>query len=139
MSNSGKWKSPYFLFMRCNACKHISFMIQEKSIFSGRIEFFQVKTQLQDFSHFLSIFMVPILTPFKEKEKVNVNNHLILPVANRDVCKLITTSNLIECGFLKERVRSTHPKKVKRKVKKCIEQPGLLSRVTSQAHIVSSY
>ncbi|KAL8094861.1 hypothetical protein AgCh_036393 [Apium graveolens] len=49
------------------------------------------------------------------QEKINADSLLDLPKADRDIRKLITISNLVVCGFLKEGVRLTPQKKKSRK------------------------
>ncbi|KAK1373104.1 hypothetical protein POM88_029297 [Heracleum sosnowskyi] len=78
-SNSGRWKNPFFYIH----------------------EVPRVQT------HFYYDPEPPIRTKLTGQDKINADNLLNTPVADRNIKKLITTANLIEYGFLKEGTRLT--------------------------------
>lgn len=71
-------------------------------------------------------------TPLQGIEKANADSILDIPITERNIRKLITTSNLVNCDFLKEKVRLTPKKKSKKKSKKDISILRLLLLSTNE-------
>ena len=59
----------------------------------------------------LDLAAAPTRTVLKGVAKEHADSILDLPVEERDIKRLITTANLVECGFLKPGARLTPKKK----------------------------